>query len=150
MQYTERTDGARFNTFRKAPFRMHRKFAAFRKEINGMTRRMARMTEEHIDHNFDVEGFVDNGIQRWPAKRRPNGKKILVDTGRLKSSTRTSSVSRNSAKVVNTTPYAGKHNHPVGTRKGGMPGRQFMGHSDSLAKSIGNMIVTRLNIAAQK
>ncbi len=84
---------------------------------------------------WEAEGFIDQGVKRWP-KRKPNtkrnqGRRLLVDTGKLRQSgrvlQRTPGVS---ARVGFPLPYAGRHNQGDKT----LPQRKFIGQSDELDK----------------
>ena len=152
--FSERMDGANFMKVRyNKPINIMGKASAFRREFNQLSLRMGKMAIEHVQHNFDVEGFVDDTTQRWPKKKKPNGKKVLQDTGRMKRTTRMMARTRNTATLSTPVSFAGIHNRPVGEMKtyptGRYPGRMFMGHSKVLAAATQKMIVTRLNIAAQ-
>ena len=147
-------DGANFHINRiNTPINFAGKMRRLRTEMNNMTRRMGKMASEHVQHNFKVEGFVDKTVKRWPKKKRPNGKQTLVDTGRMRATTKMMFRSRNTVKLSTPVPYGGIHNREVGEMKqystGNYPGRKFMGHSKSLSEATKKMIVTRLNLAAQ-
>lgn len=154
--FSERMDGANFMKVRyNKPINIMGKASAFRREFNQLSLRMGKMATEHVQHNFVVEGFVDDTLQRWPKLRapKPSGKKILVRTGRMKRTTRIIGRTRNNVTLSTPVSFAGIHNRPVGEMKtyptGRYPGRMFMGHSKVLAAATQKMIVTRLNIAAQ-
>lgn len=155
MNFSERTDGANFNIHRfNVPLNFKGKMHRLRMEMNNLTRRMGSMASEHTQNNYKVEGFVDKKIEQWPKKKKPNNKKILVDTGRMKNTTRMMFRTRNFVKLATPVPYGAIHNRKVGEIKvyngKSYPGRKFMGHSVTLATATGKMIVTRLNIAAQQ
>lgn len=153
MIFSERLDGANFQKRTTGPINFAGKMRRLRIELNNLTRRMGKMSSEHVQNNFNKEGFLDRNIERWPKKKRPNGKKILVDTGKMKRTTRMMFRTRNFVKLSTPVPYAGIHNRKVGQKKeyeGKIyPGRKFMGQSKVLSEATKKMIVTRLNIAAQ-
>lgn len=154
MIFTERTDGARFHIHHvNKPINFSGKMRRLRIEMNNMTRRMGKMASEHIQNNYEAEGFVDEKLVRWPKKKRPDGKKILVKSGKMKATTKMMFRSRNNVKLATPVLYGGIHNRKVGEMKTyngkNYPGRKFMGHSKVLATATKEMIVTRLNLAAQ-
>lgn len=137
------------------PINMAAKFSSAKELLHRMPRWMGELAVGHAMANFKVEGFIDKGgVQRWPKKKRPNGKKTLVDTGFMKRTTKVVFADRSQAKVSTAAPYAGIHNRPVGQRRkyetGSYPGRKFLGHSQELAKVTAQMIVSRLNKAMAK
>ena len=155
MNWSERTDGAPFHKIgRIGKLDFSRKANAVRRELNWLTHRMANMARDHTMENFKVEGFIDQGTQRWPKRKRGSkSRPLLVKTGKLKSSIRVVKRTRNSVSLSSPVSYAGIHNRPVGQMKRygqyTYPGRKFMGHSATLAKATRQMIVTRLNMALQ-
>ncbi len=98
-----------------------------RRGQKGMVRRLGELAVKHFNENFEKQGFVDGGVDSWlPRKNNTDpGRPILIKTGRLKKATRISTSSKSQVRIVNKTPYAGKHN--VGTAK--IPQRQFSGSS---------------------
>lgn len=104
---------------------------------NGQTRLLKTIAidvKNDALYNFDRQWF---DRVKWPPKKKPNGKKILIDTGKLKQDVRDSvkngyqnSPTQFTLEVV--TPYAGYHQD--GTDR--MPQRQFIGMTDKLEKQI--------------
>ena len=129
-----------------------RKLNAFQREMRALPDKIGDLMLAQTMKNFAVEGFIDNGIERWPDKLKSNGKPILIASGKMK---RTIKKQRTGMSVALVAPvsYSGIHNRPVGVMKkyatGMYPGRKFMGNSKELRTSVTKLIVTRLNLAAQ-
>ncbi len=126
--------------------------------------------EDHFKENFDKEGFVNNGLHKWPARKTNTGLKIL--TGATNELQNSIEFKTDLAKVSfgSDVAYASIHNwggktkahiiRPRGSRKalrfmgkGGMimrrgvkhpgsviPQRQFIGHSKELIDKIDERI----------
>lgn len=95
--------------------------------------------------NFDRESF--NG-QNWLENKKPNGKKILEDSGRLKNDVRNAvrngyKTGKDSYSLVVATPYAGYHQE--GTSK--LPQREFIGMTPEIDKKIITDITTLIDKA---
>jgi len=81
---------------------------------------------------FDEQGFTDKTLERW-APRKSNaarniGRKLLVDTGRLRQSITLLYRSKDVVRVGTDVPYAPYVNR--GTNN--MPAREFIGKSEQL------------------
>jgi phage gpG-like protein len=109
--------------------------------------------------NFDAQGFVDGGIDKWKPRSTKSGKykdgtvnlsvkalakdkgrKILVKTGRLRQSISVIKKSFDSRTVGSEVPYADFINE--GTKK--MPKRQYIGKSKDLDNKIESIIAAGL------
>ena len=49
---------------------------------NNAPRIVGKMGEDHFKENFDKEGFVNNGLTPWPARKTDTGRKILTGESR--------------------------------------------------------------------
>lgn len=85
--------------------------------------RMAgRIAVNFYKDSFRRQGFIDQGFERWPARKRPDrGRATLVKTGKLRRSIRIMKVTPSSVTVGSSMPYASIHNfggtiqHPGGS-----------------------------------
>jgi phage gpG-like protein len=81
---------------------------------------------------FDKQGFIDKKLEPWKPRKakskRNAGRKILVDTGRLRQSITVIERNAEMVKVGTNVPYAEYHNK--GTEN--LPQRQFIGISEKL------------------
>lgn len=130
---------------------------------------VGKMGVDHFQENFDQEGFVNNGLQPWPARQTDTGRKLLTgDTRELRDSIEYQASARE-VKWGSDVPYASIHNrggktkaHEIRARrgkalkfagKGGdiyrrkvnhpgsvIPKRQFIGHSRELIDKIDKRI----------
>lgn len=82
-----------------------------------------------IRENFDNQSFDG---KRWKPKQKPDGRPLLVKTGRLKSSARILSKNANSVTFGTTAPYGDYHNK--GTAR--LPKRQFVGMTKRLQRKL--------------
>lgn len=90
--------------------------------------------------NWNAEAFVDEPVKRWPPKRAKYGGKILVKTGRLRSSIGILKSTPNLVHVGTTVPYGIKHQRGIG-----FPERQFTGHSAVLSRATADFIIANMN-----
>jgi phage gpG-like protein len=94
---------------------------------------------------FEAEGFIDQGVKRWP-KRKPgtkrnSGRRLMVDTGRLRQSGRVlRKVPGVSARVGYPVHYAGYHNE--GSKD--LPKRQLVGTSYELDRRSNRVIRAKM------
>jgi phage gpG-like protein len=90
------------------------------------------MANNAVNHfkvtNFDAEAFIDTTPKRWPPKKKPDGRRMLVKTGRGRASIQVIERGSTSRKVGTNVPYMRYHNE--GTRR--LPQRQFIGESKVL------------------
>jgi phage gpG-like protein len=107
--------------------------------------------------NFKKQGFDDNGVKRWQArkgqvsfnglarvsKKSESGRAILVKTGDLRNSIRVKSASMRKIVIATDLDYSKIHND--GSNK--MPQRQFIGESANLNKKIVELISTNIKNA---
>lgn len=124
----------------------------------------------HFRENFDKEGFVNNGLQKWKEVERrkkesswygfkPGNKKnfsqtrasdpILKDTNELRDATDYDVRSNGEVAIVNDKSYAEVHNdggtaYIFGKKPFTMPKRQFIGHSKELDRKLEDMITDEL------
>lgn len=117
---------------------------------------------KHFKENFQVEGFVDGGEQKWTeVKRRTNPKtkgaartrKIL--TGKTADLGRSIKYSRSGSNihVYSDNKYADVHNEGLNAGRGKgfiMPKRQFIGDSKELNQKIELIITTELDKIIKK
>jgi phage gpG-like protein len=87
------------------------------REAERFPRRAAAVALEFTDKRFREKNWIDKSTKPWkrrkPVKgesRKRSGRGILVDSGRLKNSPRTISVTSKSATIGTDVPYAQVHN----------------------------------------
>lgn len=88
--------------------------------------------------NFNAQGFIDEGVQKWKPKKKPNKYKILVGKSRKMKGTINYIVQGGQIWFRSLMPYARVHNEGLRAGRGKgfmMPKRQFMGESRALNKS---------------
>jgi len=122
---------------------------------NEAPRLIGKIAVDHFTENFQKEGFVNGGLQKWQeVKRRENpSKKYPSDATRLILTGRSGALGRslekqetaNEVTIFSTLPYAAAHNE--GTSNAGrsrsvtIPQRQFMGES----KELDELIIKEIN-----
>ena len=110
---------------------------------------------DFISGNFDNEGFRNQGVQKWPArkpsksKKQRAGRSILVDKGHLRRSWELDS-NYNQAQVLfqSSRPYAGVHNEGGQAGRGSgftMPQRQMIGPSEIMARMIEDKLTREMD-----
>lgn len=77
-------------------------------------RAVGAIVSAHFRQNFDKQGFDDNFVRKWKARKK-NGKKdkgraILVKSGRLKRSIRVRRANQSEVVIGTAVPYARIHN----------------------------------------
>lgn len=80
--------------------------------------------------NFNAQGFIDNGVEKWEPRKSGGTRKILVKTGRGRASIREERVTDQSA-TITVVDYMAKHNEGQGQVQ-----RKFAGTSKSLDKRV--------------
>lgn len=109
--------------------------------------------------NFDAQGFVNGGVDKWKPRKitsgkykdgtvnlnvkalgKDKGRKILVKTGRLRQSISVIEKTIDSRKVGSEVPYSDFINEGTGK----MPKRQFIGRSKDLDNKIESIIAAGL------
>lgn len=148
------------------------------KVVSTLPRRAAVLAVNFSKQRFRDQSWVDNNTEPWK-KRRPGwktesrkrqGRAVLVDSGRLKRSIRTTFVSDSMAMIGTDAPYAQAHNdgfrgkvsqqvraHTRNTRNGrslvkahtrnirmNLPRRRFIGASAILDKQIERMMTAEI------
>jgi len=110
---------------------------AFKAIKNDMKRLMRRMCNDAVYQfrvvNFDRQGFVDGGVQKWKkrkSKKDNSGRRLLVKTGAGRRSIRIMRLTSMKGVVEAGANYMSYHNE--GTAR--LPQRQFMGNSRNLEK----------------
>lgn len=98
-----------FPDFRKEDGELHRLFRA-------LPRLAGNLALNHYDSSWDREGYLSNGMTRWPRRRRPDAnqatrgtRKILVRSGRLRRSLQMR-VAGSRVTIFTDVPYAKAHN----------------------------------------
>lgn len=125
---------------------------------------------EHTKNNFRQGGFVDDSLQKWPARKNDKdpGRGLLIGKGtaHLSRDARVLDVSGLTVKVGTTLPYAGVHNEGFSgevrqnvsahTRLGhavssftrtinqNIPARKFLGASRSLYKKLQDILIEEI------
>ena len=106
------------------------------KQLNEFTRSKRRLVQNIGNNgvkmfklnNFNAQGFIDSGVNRWMPKKKKDGRKTLVGkTGNLRNTINYTATTK-MIKFGTLTPYGKKHNEGLN----GMPKRQFMGDSTAL------------------
>ena len=93
---------------------------------------IGRMAVNHFKGNFRAQGFVDNSVDPWKARKEKSKKKtsrgILIQSGNLRRSIQVLGMPGNRV-IVGTRgmKYAKRHNEGLK-----MPKRQFIGNSKQL------------------
>lgn len=95
-----------------------------------LTRELSKETLNMIEEGFRKESTPTG--QKWRPKKRPNGKQILVDGGRMRSGF-SATVGLNRWSIRNTQAYTGVHQH--GSRVRNIPRRQMWPSADKLPAS---------------
>jgi len=106
------------------------------------------MAKAHFQDNFRKGGFVNDGLQRWKPKKKPNGYKELLSGKNHLFSSIQSVPAEGEVRIVNTLPYAAVHNEGLQAGRGKgftMPKRQFIGESKELNEKIEKLIDTELS-----
>jgi len=100
---------------------------------------VAREAENHFKEGFRLGGFLDDVIQKWLPRKKPDaGRGILVKSGRLRRSIRAvPGYDFSEIKIASDVPYARRHNEGLD----GMPKRQFLGPSKMLHRKIAGFAV---------
>lgn len=115
-----------------------RKLAANRRVIKVEAGGMA---VKHFKGNFRAQGFVDETVDPWKARKAPEKRKgsraILVKSGHLRNSIRVLGTPRDTV-IIGTrgVKYAKRHNEGLSK----MPKRQFVGNSRLLEGRIHKLI----------
>lgn len=92
--------------------------------------------------SFDKESFDGSAwARRKPNASRNDGRRLLVDTGRMRQSVRVLGSSQNSRTIGSDVPYAAYHN--TGTSK--LPKRKFIGNNKKLERTNKMLIFTTLS-----
>lgn len=111
----------------------------FKQKKKSLPRKIGNIAKRHFLQNFRRQGFVDEILSPWAARKRPDkGRKraILVKSGALRASIRVQSASFSKIRVGSYgIPYARKHN-----RGEGIVQRQFVGPSKQLEKKVSEKI----------
>ena len=106
------------------------------KQLNEFTRSKRRLVQNIGNNgvkmfklnNFNAQGFIDSGVNRWIPKKKKDGRKTLVGkTGNLRNTINYTATTKR-IKFGTLTPYGKRHNEGLN----GMPKRQFMGDSTAL------------------
>lgn len=102
--------------------------------IRGMVTVMGNDALNHFEQSFRDQGFTDDSLQRWKArkKRARAGRAILTKTGRLRRSLKKSKQGRYAIQISSNVIYANVHNEGIGK----MPKRQFVGYSGKLNRKL--------------
>lgn len=146
------------------------------KAIDTMPKRIATMGVMFSKERFIQQNWIDTSVSAWRPRcvrrrggqRRQNGA-ILVDTGRLKRSIRSSLVSKELIIISTDVPYARAHNEGLNSsvlvrshtrhRNGKaykvkaysrfvrLPQRRFLGESRVLCSRLENLIISELQKA---
>lgn len=126
----------------KFPHPFKKVAAKYRKFRRDLTADVSNIAETEFTQNFGrnkVGGYRDNGVfHRWAKRKnipgkRPSARSVLVKSGRLRRSFQ-KRPDFNTARVVNTAPYAKIHNEG-GEIKGTVKVRQFTRRNGSKVKS---------------
>jgi phage gpG-like protein len=98
---------------------------------------LEKMGNEAVNH-FKVDVFNAESFDgaHWKPRQKDDGRRLLVKTGRLRSSIRVMKRTRNSITVGTDVPYAEFHNK--GTDR--LPKRQFIGESKVLKRKFDGYI----------
>ena len=126
---------------------------------------------EHTKENFRQGGFVDDSLQKWPARKNDKdaGRGLLIGKGtaHLSRDTRVLAIDGLTVKVGTSLPYASVHNEgfkgdvqqnvSAHNRRGAavsafsrlirqnIPQRQFLGKSRALYTKLRNILIEELN-----
>lgn len=119
------------------------------KRVNAMKRSIPRrisiIMKKHFEDNFKKQGFVDEGLSPWKArKRKETGprRNILAKSGDLKDSIAVRSATFKRIAVGSYgLKYARRHNRGLK----GMPKRQFVGPSSTMNRKISKLINSELS-----
>lgn len=134
----------------------------FKQELPKMTDIMLVTAVNHFSDNFKKQGFDNNGVEKWQARKRKfyrtrSGKRvddtsrgILIGkgSGRLSRSLRKRRLNLLSGVITSPLIYARVHNEGLRAGRGGgfkMPKRQFVGYSESLNRKIKARLEGRIN-----
>lgn len=116
-------------------FQFGRLAAKIKAAIPTMLDEMANNAVNHFKvENFNAEGFIDEGVERWPARKSKKdnaGRRLLVKTGRLRESIKVLSRFGNIRKIGTLVPYSKYHNDGISGR---LPQRKFIGKSGKLER----------------
>lgn len=94
-------------------------------------------------NNFEAQGFIDEGVDRWKPKKKADGRKTLVGKTAILRNTISYVVRGGKIEFFSLAPYARVHNEGLKAGRGNgfkMPKRQFMGESKALNKINGREI----------
>lgn len=96
--------------------------------------------------NFKKQGFDNKGVSAWTPRKKGDkraGRAILVKSGDLRRSIRTSKISNSALEVTIATDlkYAAVHNEGIGR----MPKRQFIGDSENLKEKVKKVLFNKLD-----
>jgi len=121
----------------------------FKKIQSELTEGIGEIAVTEFVLNFRRQGFNGN---IWKAKKKPNGKNILIRTGTLRRSIKVLRQDKTSITVGSNLKYAKIHNDGLQGKAWGkykfiMPKRQFIGDMPSLTKKITNYIKKKLKQA---
>jgi len=104
-------------------------------------RKIAVTSKLFFIDNWQKQGFMGNTLYKWKPRKSGGERPILVLTGRLKASLKTTRVTGDQIKVVTNVFYAGLHNYGgVNSSGRNVPQRKFMGKSSVLNGVIENEI----------
>jgi phage gpG-like protein len=85
----------------------------FKAILNKAPKVVGRMAVDHFKQNFEVQGFVNNGLQKWPERKKrkkDKGRAILVKSGNLRDSIDIVSADTQHIVIGTNMPYAKLHN----------------------------------------
>lgn len=107
-----------------------------------LPKKLGNIAESHFKDNWRKQGFDDNTIKPWQARKSNKdnkGRAILVKSGRLRRSFDVLVQGPNRVSVINDAPYGVYHNY--GNPKKNLPQRKFMGRSRNLDEKSGVLIM---------
>lgn len=121
-------------------------------ELRNFVTIMGTEAKNHFVRSFRNQGFTDQSLQRWQARKRVDrgvrgNRAILVKSGDLRRSIRIVSKTLTSVTIGSDLPYAKVHNDGLRAGRGRgfkMPKRQFIGYSSALSISLQRKLDNRI------
>jgi phage gpG-like protein len=74
-----------------------------------LPQKIGKIALAHVMRNFSLQGFQDKVVEKWKKPANPTGRKILIDTGRMKAGFKIITAGL-LVKIYNLVPYAVFHN----------------------------------------